>query len=145
MTEPIPAPVAPTPVVPTPVVPDPAVVTPEMRQAVYDDDCKRLGHLFNVKVDAAPTADPNLLRAWTDLEVPHVLCKRCQRVWLIVATAPGKSYPDAEVEVQKALKPGDNFNDRITEIRDRREAAENAPPQNPGLFTFGHGHEHLPS
>lgn len=79
-------------------------ITPEMRAAVYEQDCGRLGHL--------PSLD-NALRfigeGGTQIGGPveqqaHITCRRCGKVWLVVEE-PGQDYAAATVAFDAKLQP----------------------------------------
>lgn len=80
-------------------------VTEEMRRAVYEEDCRRNGHLvsydnamlFEVGTEGARVAGPDGKQA-------HITCRRCGKVWLIVEEA-ADSYQAATVALDLKLLP----------------------------------------
>jgi hypothetical protein len=79
-------------------------VTPEMRAAVYEQDCADQGHI--------PTFD-NALRfdaarvgriKGPDGKQPHIECLRCHKVWLVVED-PGDDYEAATIALDAKLLP----------------------------------------
>jgi hypothetical protein len=91
-------------------------VTEEMRRAVYALDCDAKGHLVDFSNAVGLTAVPNAnggsypaqdVLGPNDETLPHLTCRRCGRVWLIVEDA-GDNYPDAVARLQgKVLNPDD--------------------------------------
>lgn len=104
-------------------------VTEEMRRAVYAQDCKGSGHLFDTAsavgvtdevLPENPSGAPTIvLRAPDPSQLPHLLCRRCGQVWLVL-DEPGYGYDDA---VTKALArvggPGGTPSDAFTPRRPR--------------------------
>lgn len=80
-------------------------LTDDMRAAVHAEDCERLGHDF--AFDAAFQSDPHTSRPSLDSrdagKMPHLSCRRCGSVWLIIEDA-GSSYADAESRLARRLK-----------------------------------------
>jgi hypothetical protein len=107
----------------------PIAVTPEMRKAVYEEDCGRLGHMFHlgfaVGTQPPEPGDPNIgygnvIAAPTADELPRIVCSRCGKIWLIMEE-PGDNYDDAETKLQNKLKATDPLSKHITEIRNNRK------------------------
>lgn len=105
-------------------------VTEEMRAAVLAAECDRHGHLIDI--DEAISADPDLgdpnehtvtIRSREADTIPHIRCKRCPTVWLIVQGAAG--YDAAEAELNDRLQPKHRRKLR-RERRRERAAAERA-------------------
>lgn len=96
-------------------------VTPEMRKAVYEDDCNRLGHIFHL--GNAFGTNPNgsgAVLAGPENEFPQLTCSRCSKVW-IIDDEPGDDYDDAETKLQGRLNPNDALNTRIKDMKDKRK------------------------
>lgn len=87
-------------------------VTEEMRRAVYEADCQRLGHLFNLRnamgivdeINGTPAAD---VRGPNPETLPHLSCNRCPKVWLVIEQ-PGEDYADAVVQLKDRFKNPDD-------------------------------------
>jgi hypothetical protein len=85
-------------------------ITEELRQAVHEDDCEHLGHIFNlnmifgalpgetgpISTGAAVITGPN------DTTFPHLKCSRCGHVWLVIPES-GKTYDDAAQNLKSKL------------------------------------------
>lgn len=99
----------------------PLGVTPEMRQAVYAADCLEHGHLLDPKVGYGPGNDLDVLSGRDADELPHVRCRRCSKVWVILADDPADGYEAAEEKVTKRVKKGDRMADLVVEKRARRQ------------------------
>lgn len=100
-------------------------VTPELRAAVYAADCKARGHIYDVMVGYGATDDPDVIAGrpagdGVSDELPHLYCRRCQRVWLVLADSPGVSYDDAEEKVTARLKAADPLVTRAKGVREQR-------------------------
>jgi hypothetical protein len=105
--------------------PEDIEVTPELRRAVYSADCKKLGHVLDVKVAYGEQEDPDVLAGRPDgrdeiWELPYVYCRRCQRVWMILADSPADSYEDAEQAIAARLPDGDSLIKRAERQKERR-------------------------
>lgn len=78
-------------------------VTDEMRRAVYEEDCKRLGHMLayenamRLEGRAGQVIGPDGKQA-------HIECRRCGKVWLVVEE-PGDGYEAATVALDARLLP----------------------------------------
>lgn len=80
-------------------------VTPEMRSAVYEEDCRRWGHIlsfdnalrFEAGKDGAQVLGP-------EGQQPFITCRRCGKVWLVVEE-PGENYAAATVALDAKLQP----------------------------------------
>lgn len=76
-------------------------VTEEMRRAVYTADCEAQGHIMDISNavgvtrahGVAGTYAPDVLGP-DDETLPHLSCRRCGRVWLVIDES-GVDYPDA--------------------------------------------------
>ena len=73
------------------------ILTDEMRAAVHDEDCARLGH--DIAVDnALVVADQTTMRpdvgSHDPTKMPYLYCRRCGRVWLVLEDV-GIGYADA--------------------------------------------------
>lgn len=100
-------------------------VTDEMRRAVYAADCDQLGHLMDISQAISNNPDEHgintiRVRAEDSDTVPHLLCKRCSQVWLIVD--PGVDYDTAEAALNERLLP--KFRRQLR--KQRRQAAQDA-------------------
>lgn len=109
-------------------------VTPELRAAVYAADCQEQGHIFDVMVANGPSSDPDVLHGRPGSDgvpdtLPHLLCRRCRRTWLILADAPGAGYDDAEQRLMARLPPRDALVTRASVQRSerRRRRADGRP------------------
>lgn len=79
-------------------------VTPEMRAAVYEADCKARGHIWDTTNMLSATDEilpestngypTTVVRAQDATQMPHLKCSRCERVWLVM-DEPGNDYEDA--------------------------------------------------
>lgn len=99
-------------------------VTDAMRQAVYTEDCARLGHLysFDEVIGSVPTdeiARP-VLRASDRDKFPHITCNRCDSVWLVFPDR-GTNYDDAERLLYARLRTDTEFAKSIVRARGQRE------------------------
>lgn len=84
----------------------PPELTDEIRQAVRDEDCARLGHQFQLEnMLRGPSGPPVEVRG-PDGQLPHLLCPRCGRVWLLVEEA-GRGYQDADNRFRGRLRDDD--------------------------------------
>lgn len=83
----------------------PIVVTEEMRQAVYDADCERLGHLLNQTNAMSLDGGGRRIRG-PEGQMPHITCNRCGRAW-IVLPRDGRNYAQAERRFRERLLPTD--------------------------------------
>ena len=118
-------------------------VTPEMRAAVYADDCVIEGHIISIEnmMSNNPHIKPKEyspeIRSENEGEFPHIFCRRCKKVWLIIED-PGTDYEDAETKLQGKLKATDELAKKITENRkirkDKKDKKDNKE--------VGHGHAH---
>jgi hypothetical protein len=78
-------------------------VTPEMRRAVYEQDCRDRGHLLayenamQLSGSGGQVIGPNGQQA-------HIECRRCGKVWLVVEE-PGEDYTAATVALDAKLQP----------------------------------------
>jgi hypothetical protein len=111
-------------------------VTPEVRKAVYAQDCLDKGHVFDFgkavaswdhKLDVA-SSDPD--------EMPHLTCLRCDKTWLIIEE-PGDGYDDAIVKLKKKMKDSDG-----SDVWDRQERAKNRKDGKVMPRQISEGHPH---
>lgn len=82
-------------------------ITEEMRRAVYAQDCAQYGHVpdySNLAVGTEP-------RALNDQQLPHVVCRRCQLVWVMMPIE-GSNYDDAATKLRGKLKNPDDARPR---------------------------------
>lgn len=142
-------------------------VTDELRRAVYAADCERLGHWYDMGAIVGhtddvlpenPTGLPTaVLRAPDPTQMPHLLCRRCGKVWLVI-DEPGDGYDDAVEKVTRrmggptlpaeALKPrrprGVFTRDELEERGKQRQRAAleqiGLDPDDPNVPSHGHGH-----
>lgn len=105
-------------------------ITDEIRRVVRAEECQRLG---GHDIDAGPAF------TWTGIErpvqnladdqetLPHLLCRRCGRTWLVVPLE-GADYDDAERALYGLLQGDTELARRIVRTRTRRQrrAAEKA-------------------
>lgn len=83
-------------------------ITDEMRAAVFAAECERRGHVPDI--DEAISNDPTVypdentirIRADTPGLIPHIRCRRCGHVWLIIDD-PGQGYDHAVAKLQARL------------------------------------------
>jgi hypothetical protein len=83
------------------------------RQAIYDEDCEKMGHTFDFNEMVGPTDLPNphdpngwpktVLRARDPLKLPHLVCTHCGRVWILFDADGGKDYEDAIEKLQHRM------------------------------------------
>jgi hypothetical protein len=92
-------------------------LTDEMRKAVLDEICLRDGHT----VDLTNLLGSNSSMVGPEGQLPHIVCSRCKRVWLVVET-PALDYETAEENAVTQLASETPFRKRIEELRDRRKA-----------------------
>lgn len=108
-------------------------VTEEMRQAVYQADCDAHGHMFDLvdvlgQTDRLSPAGLPLpaLRARDATQLPHLSCRRCRKVWLVI-DEPGGDYAAAVVKVAARFGlPADD-----ERLRPRPAAPPSPPRQQP--------------
>lgn len=89
----------------------PINVTPEMRQAVYAEDCLNKGHSIKAETALYFTNGMMTLQNIEGL-IPHLNCERCGKVWLVVET-PGADYTDAETQYNNSLLPANRKPPRV--------------------------------
>jgi hypothetical protein len=77
-------------------------VTPEMRAAVYEQDCREKGHLLAYE-NAMQLNGSGGQVLGPDGQQAHIFCRRCPKVWLVVEE-PGKDYADATVSLDARLQ-----------------------------------------
>lgn len=110
---------------PTPV-PTEIVVTPEMRQAVYAEDCLARGHILEFSTIIEAVSDtPPVIGGISDLDetqLPYIECSRCGSVWIVFPHA-GSDYDDAERFLYDKLNPNSAMAKKI--VRDRGERERN--------------------
>lgn len=84
----------------------PIEITPEIRQAVLEAECERLGHRLSTD-NALTWADTRGGRVRGPAgQMPHLVCDRCDRVWIVVAR-DGRTYQQAERRFRERLLPTD--------------------------------------
>lgn len=80
-------------------------VTPEMRAAVYEQDCREKGHLLAYENALRfDSADGGARVLGPDGQQAHITCRRCPKVWLVVEE-PGEDYAAATVALDAKLQP----------------------------------------
>jgi hypothetical protein len=84
----------------------PIEITDETRRAVWDEDCQRLGHNFRFEQLLQTENRHPVLRGPVG-QLPHLLCDRCSRVWLLVEDS-GVDYADAIAKFKAKLKNPDD-------------------------------------
>lgn len=102
-------------------------VTEDVRRAVYEADCAAQGHLldFNSAVGSDPDdLDPQgvpktVLTGPEDGQLPHVRCRRCSRVWLLIDVS-GANYDDAVRQVGERLRVPRSTRDEVLRPRRRK-------------------------
>lgn len=108
-------------------------VTDEMRQAVHEEDCARLGHDFALEdaFQSVPGGSPYPQLGARDSEaIPHLRCRRCARVFLIIEDG-GNDYDDAAEKLKARLK-----NPKRLRVRhgDSPQVPQRAPDVTPGRY-----------
>lgn len=85
-------------------------VTDEMRAAVYTADCALLGHIMDISqaISNDPHNNPGTntptVRCEDPHKIPHMSCRRCSKVWLIIEQ-PGTDYVTALDNLNSQLLP----------------------------------------
>jgi hypothetical protein len=105
---------------------DPIEITPEMRRAVYRDDCLRLGHWMNPG-DLIRPGMSDELAAQNPTQLPSAFCTRCGRTWVMVPTG-GADYFDAERLLYEMLKPSSPLAKTITRLMGQRDSPPDPEP-----------------
>jgi hypothetical protein len=80
----------------------PVELTDDIRQAVHDEDCARLGHHIDTNTAVLWGGGSERVEGPAG-QMPHFSCRRCGRVWIVVAD-PGRGYDDAEAKFRARLK-----------------------------------------
>lgn len=107
-------------------------LTDEIRQAVLDEECTRLGHDFDVSTaitgDGNTDGPPRMTvgSSRNPDHGPHLRCLRCHRAWILVEV-PAVSYLAAEADLIGRLRDGDELRARLVQRRDRRNQPAPAP------------------
>lgn len=107
-------------------------LTDEIRQAVHDEECAKLGHAF----DTSTVLTMDLSGGGTKVvlsdrdKAPHLSCPRCGRVWLLVEQNI-IGYDAAENDLLGRLPADDALAAKLKARRERR-AAGPAPARRPG-------------
>lgn len=83
----------------------PIEITPQMRQAVLDAECERLGHPLNSANAMSWESNNGRIRGPAG-KMPHLTCDRCGHVW-IVLPRDGRDYAQAEQRFRERLRAGD--------------------------------------
>lgn len=101
-------------------------ITDELRAAVYADDCQSQGHMPDMMIGYGPQDDVDILEgrpgpSGEKDDLPHVQCRRCKRVWIILADSPGTSYEQAEAGIERRMRKGDRLAELAADKRARRE------------------------
>lgn len=108
-------------------------VTDEIRQAVYEYDCARLGHepstakMFRMTEGARSDRWVADIGGPDDDTMPHVFCQRCGKVWLVVSEG-GSDYEDAERKLYGMLRADLPLAKRIARGRAPRDKPEKVTP-----------------
>jgi hypothetical protein len=100
-------------------------LTDEIRRAVWAEECQRLGG-HDIDDSGAflwsAAAGPGVQHlADNEEKIPHLVCRRCGRVWLVVPLE-GLDYDDAERALYGLLQGDTELARRIVRHRSRREA-----------------------
>lgn len=101
-------------------------ITEEMRRAVYVADCDRLGHQFELTAMHIFQPESGGMRlAEGDEQLPHITCRRCPKVWLVVPVE-GWDYDDAERQLYGMLRADVAVAQDIVRKRGRRDERRRA-------------------
>lgn len=103
-------------------------ITEEMRRAVYMADCDEMGHQPDYSGAATFEGRRIAVRAPDELQLPHITCVRCKRVWVVMPT-PGWSYEDAERALYAVLRADTGTARDITRNRGKREQRDRPPTE----------------
>jgi hypothetical protein len=99
-------------------------ITDEIRRAVWAEECQRIGgHDIDDRAAfswSAGTGQAGQRLADTDEQLPHLVCRRCGRTWLVVPLE-GVDYDDAERALYALLQGDTQLAKRIVRHRSRRE------------------------
>ncbi len=87
-------------------------ITPEIRQAVLEAECQRVGHspTFRNALMSLPDVGGIEVIGPPD-KVAHLFCQRCGKVWIVVED-PGTSYADAVSKLRSRMKDPDSVRPR---------------------------------
>jgi hypothetical protein len=83
-------------------------ITDEMRQAVREEECVRVGHSPDISkalVFANPhsaSAAEAFVEGPDDATFPHISCQRCGVVWLVIPES-SKNYDEAVQDLNKKI------------------------------------------
>lgn len=84
------------------------VITPEIRQAVLDEECATRGHILDfTHVSQTSGADRGRRLEGSPDAMPHLICDRCGVVWIVAYRRPGRDYDQAERRFRERLLPAD--------------------------------------
>lgn len=93
------------------------VITDEMRAAVLAELGETCVHVYDMRdlIGSGPP-DPDglprsVVRARDDDRLPHLRCRRCGRVWLVIDT-DGVDYDDAVAKAAQRMDRPDRFTPR---------------------------------
>jgi hypothetical protein len=84
----------------------PTQITPEMRQAVLAEECRRRGDHILLLTNAVQVDGTGSRIAGRDGKLAHMHCDRCGAAWIVVE-ASGIDYADAAAKYRARLKPDD--------------------------------------
>lgn len=118
----------------------PIQVTPEMREAVYAEDCKINGHLIDItNMFQISDEDSRAGRHAPDVQGPddetfaHIFCRRCSRVWIVFEEG-GRDYDQAVKHFEKALKNANQDKAVKPKRKDKKHNHnEGIPPVDPNI------------
>lgn len=79
-------------------------LTDEMRRAVREEDCARLGHILSYDNTLVFDSGRGARVAGPGDMQPHIDCQRCAKVWLVMEQ-PGDDYQAAVAERDAQLLP----------------------------------------
>jgi len=109
-------------------------VTPEMREAVYAEDCKKNGHILDI-TNMFQNSDEDSIagRHAPDVQGPddetfaHIFCRRCGRVWIVLEDS-GRDYDQAVKKFQKLLKADNKDKDVKPKRKDKKHVHNEGIP-----------------
>lgn len=97
-------------------------ITEEVRRAVYAQDCALFGHQIDQAHAVTSRNGPATVGSSDPTKLPHLTCRRCRRVWLVVP-GEGWDYEAAEADLYGVLRPDSGLARQITRNLAKRSAA----------------------